>query len=337
VLAWCLTADGRTNRRDGAARAWWRCWLVMLVRGLIALVALIALIGMTGMAATAGAQTLNQYTNVTTGAITDNNCGSAAQITRTFTVPASYIVGDVDLGVLLTHTYRSDLRITLQSPAGTIVTVMTWTGNVQSGDNLNDRFDDEAAAAISTHGAAAIDGQTPLPPPYLHSFQPSAPLSAFDGQNAAGTWTMILCDAVAQDTGTFARADLFISATSLTTSKTSSIVRDNVTPINANAKAIPGAVIQYCILTTNAGAPGTAAQTNVTIADMVPATLTIMPGTLFSGTSCATATTAEDDNTSGTDESDPFGAGFGGSTITAVAATLASGASFAILFSATVN
>ena len=62
------------------------------------------------------AQTLTQYSNATTGAITDVNCGTAAQITRTFTVPTSAIIGDVDLGVLLTHTFRSDLRITLRSP-----------------------------------------------------------------------------------------------------------------------------------------------------------------------------------------------------------------------------
>jgi uncharacterized repeat protein (TIGR01451 family) len=281
------------------------------------------------------AQAINQYSNTTVGAITDNNCGTAGQITRTFVVPTGYIVGDVNLGVLLTHTYRSDLRITLQSPTGTAVTVLTWTGNVQSGDNLNDLFDDEAAASITSHNATVIDPQTPVPPPYSHSFQPNNPLSAFDGQNAVGTWTMVICDGVAVDTGNFARADLFISSTSLTVSKSLNILSDG---INAtNPKMIPGATVQYCVLVTNAGAVGTAPQINVVMNDPLPATITFVPGTLRSGTTCASATAVEDDDAAGADESDPFGMSFSGGTVSGVTATMGAGATFALVFNATVN
>ncbi len=284
---------------------------------------------------TAAAQAVTGYSNTVAGAITDVNCGTAAQITRTFVVPTSAIVGDVDLGVMLTHTYRSDLRITLQSPAGTVVTVMTWTGNVQSGDNLNDRFDDEAAASITTHNATVADPQTPVPPPYSHSFQPNNPLSAFDGQNAAGTWTMVICDAVASDTGNFARADLFISTTSLTIAKSSIVISDGVNA--ANPKFIPGATVQYCLLVTNTGAAGTAPETNIAITDPLPLTVTYVPGTLRSGTTCATATTIEDDDAVGADESDPFGMSFSGTTLTGVAASLAVGTSFAMTLNAVVK
>ena len=280
-------------------------------------------------------QTTTTYSNATVGAITDNNCGTAGQITRTFVVPTSGIVGDVDLGVLLTHTYRSDLRITLQSPAGTTVTVMTWAGNVQGGDNLNDRFDDEAAGAITTHNATVIDPQTPLPPPYSHSFQPSSPLSAFDGQSAAGTWTMVICDGVGVDTGSFARADLTISTTSATVTKTLTVLNDGVSV--TNPKMIPGATIQYCILVTNAGAVGTVAQSNIVTTDPVPAALTYVPGTLRSGTSCATATTIEDEDAIGADESDPVGMSFSGATMSGSAASLPVGGTFAMLFNVLVN
>jgi uncharacterized repeat protein (TIGR01451 family) len=283
----------------------------------------------------AAAQTVTAYSNTTAGAITDVNCGTAAQISRTFVVSASAIVGDVDLGVMLTHTYRSDLRITLQSPAGTTVTVMTWTGNVQSGDNLNDRFDDEAAASITTHNATVTDPQTPVPPPYSHSFQPSNPLSAFDGQNAAGTWTMVICDAVATDTGTFARADLFISTTSLTIAKTSAVISDGVNA--TNPKFIPGAIVQYCLVVTNAGAASTTSQTNITTTDPLPSTVTYVPGSMASGPTCATAITPEDDNAIGADEADPFGMSFSGTTVTGVAGSLGVGATMAMVFTATVN
>lgn len=233
------------------------------------------------------------------------------------------------------HSYRSDLRITLRSPAGTTVTVMTWTGNVQSGDNLNDLFDDEAAAAIGTHNATVADPLTPVPPPYSHSFRPTNPLTAFDDQNAAGKWTLVVCDAVAADTGQFRRADLYITSTSLSVVKTSSTISDGVS--GANPKSVPGAVIQYCLLVTNNGNTETAASTNLQAVDIIPPTMTYVAGSLFSGTSCGTATTAEDDNAAGADESDPFGISVTGSTVTGITASLSAGGTFAIVFRATVN
>jgi uncharacterized repeat protein (TIGR01451 family) len=280
----------------------------------------------------ARAQTVNQYSNTTAGAITDNNCGTAGQITRTFVVGSSYIVGDVDIGVFLTHSYRSDLRVTLTSPAGTSVSVMTWTGNVQAGDNLNDRFDDEATAAIATHNATVIDPVTPAPPPYSHSFQPSSPLSAFDGQNALGTWTIVVCDAVAVDTGNFIRADLTITSTSLTVAKSSEIVSDGVNA--SNWKAIPGATIRYCVLVTNNGG---AIQTNVVATDPLPANSTYVAGSMVTGTSCVTAATAEDDDNAGADETDPVGMSITGTTVSGSAPSVAAGASVAFVFRAKIN
>jgi uncharacterized repeat protein (TIGR01451 family) len=292
--------------------------------------AIIALFYMTLSAPAAFAQSV--YSNTTAGAITDNNCGTAAQITRTFNVPTSFIVGDVDLGVFLTHTYRSDLRITLSSPAGTTVQVMTWTGNVQSGFNLNDRFDDEATAVLTTHNATVTDPVTPAPPPYSHSFKPSAPLSVFDGQNSAGNWTMVLCDGVGTDVGNFTRADLFLTATSLSVAKTSSIIGDGVS--GANPKSIPGATVRYCILVTNNGG---ATHANVTPLDTVPATATYVTSSLRSGTSCAGATIVEDDDNAGTDESDPFGASITGTTVRGSAPSLVAGGTFALVFDAIIN
>lgn len=281
------------------------------------------------------AQASYQYSTTATGAITDNNCGTAAQITRTFVVPITYTVGDVNLGVFASHTYRSDLRVTLRSPAGTTVTVMTWTGNVQSGDNLNDLFDDEAAAAITTHNATAADPLTPVPPPYSHSFRPNNPLSAFDGQNAAGTWTMTLCDGVSSDTGTFTRADLYISNTSLSVQKTSQILADGINAVNP--KIIPGATVRYCLLVTNPSVSGTAVASVVNASDTLPVGMTLLPASLRSGTTCAVASTVEDVDTAGADETDPFGMSVTGTTVSGSAASLAAGTTFAMTFDATVN
>jgi subtilisin-like proprotein convertase family protein len=307
-----------------------------------------------GLPQAAYAQTITQYTVADAApgtAITDTSCPTAAaHVVKTFTVPASYIIGDLDLGIHLTHTFRSDLIITLKAPgAGPTVTVMTNAGG--SGDNLNDLFDDEAAAAFSTHSTTAADtaivagGAFPFYalsaafPYYQHSFQPGSPFTVFDGRNAAGTWTLDICDNVGADVGNFKRADLYITSTSVTVAKSSSIVSDPVS--SANPKAIPGAVVRYCILVTGNGkvaAPNVTANPAVIApSDTIPATQSYVAGSLLSGTSCATATTAEDDDNAGADESDPFGMAFTGSAVTGSAASLAPGATFAMVFRTTIN
>jgi uncharacterized repeat protein (TIGR01451 family) len=282
----------------------------------------------------AHAQAVNQLTNSTAGVISDLSCNQpvASQIVRTFTVTANYTVRDMDVGILLDHTYRSDLRIFLTSPGGTTVTVMTWTGNVQGGDNLNDQFDDEAAAVIGDHVAGAIDPLTPVPPLYSHGFRPSSPLSAFDGQNANGVWTLRICDAVGSDAGNFRRADLFITQPVLAVTKSSSVVSDGISA--SNPKAIPGSIVRYCVLMTNTDS---IAMANISPTDALPANTTYISGSMRSGTSCAGATTIEDDNAVGADESDPFGSSVTGTTITGTAAALPAGGSFAVVFNVSVN
>ncbi len=187
-------------------------------------------------------------------------------------MPSSYIVRDVDIGVFVTHSFRSDLRITLTSPAGNSVTVMTWTGNAQSGANLNDRFDDEAAGAITTHVATAIDPLTPAPLPYSHSFKPSNPLSAFDRQNAAGNWTLVVCDAVASDVGTLNRADLFI--TGIPTSYVDLSVNKTVN----NATPLSGSTVAYTLTVTN-DVLATTTATNVAVRDVLPGGMSFVSAT----------------------------------------------------------
>lgn len=130
------------------------------------------------------------------------------------------------------------------------------------------------------------------------------------------------------DDSSFDVADADISVT-----KISSIVSD---PVNGatDPYAIPGAVISYCITINN---NGPADATTIGVTDTLPATLTYSAGTIFSGGSCGTATTAEDDNATGADENDPVGASFSGGTINANAATLPSGTSIALTFRATVD
>ena len=134
------------------------------------------------LAVPAHAQTVARYTTTTTGTVSDTATPCSNPLKRTFTVGTSQTVSDVNIGVLMAHTYRGDLVITLVSPAGTRVTVVNRVGG--GGDNFNALLDDQAGTAVS--GYTANDTITAVPP-YNRTLTPSSALSAFNGQNAVGT------------------------------------------------------------------------------------------------------------------------------------------------------
>lgn len=115
--------------------------------------------------------------------------------------------------------------------------------------------------------------------------------------------------------------------------KTSTLLSD---PVNGtiNPKMIPGATVSYCILVSN---PGPATATTVIATDSLPAQLGYVAGSMRSGTNCAGATTVEDDNNTGADESDAVGASFSAGTIIMLTSSLASGAAMALLFNALIQ
>jgi subtilisin-like proprotein convertase family protein len=110
-------------------------------------------------------------------------------------VPDSVVISDVNVLLRANHTFVSDVAISIKSPAGT--SVLLFNHHDGSGDNFGGGvgvytvFDDQAVTAISL-GA----------PPYIGSFKPTALLSAFNGQNAAGRWEFTWDDTVGADLGT---------------------------------------------------------------------------------------------------------------------------------------
>jgi uncharacterized repeat protein (TIGR01451 family) len=122
--------------------------------------------------------------------------------------------------------------------------------------------------------------------------------------------------------------------------KTARVVSD---PLNGivNPKAIPGAVIEYCLSLSNGG-PGTA--TNVVVADVIPAGTTYAPGSIIvggvgTGGACVLNGSAEDDDATGTDETDPYGGSYdsGTNTVRATLPTLTTILPLNALFHVTVN
>jgi subtilisin-like proprotein convertase family protein len=99
-------------------------------------------------------------------------------------------IGSTTVG--LDHTWVGDLIITLTSPQGTTVTLMSQAGG--SGNNFCNTVLDDSATAL-------IQNILPTGAPWTGTFKPANPLAAFNGEGGNGTWTLSVTDIFAADGG----------------------------------------------------------------------------------------------------------------------------------------
>lgn len=215
------------------------------------------------LAAPAAAQTVNAYVNNTTGNI-NNTTTCANPLVRNFSVATNYTVANAELGVFATHSWRGDLRITLQSPAGTRVQLVDGDTNNTSGNNFNVRLGDDGTQVVNTDSPTGSHSTT-APPPFQHNFIPNSPLNAFAGQASSGTWRLEICDLFSsQDNGTFQYAALYL------TSAPSNYADLSLSKAVSNANPAAGTSVSYTLTVANApGAPSSA--TGVVVTDLMPA------------------------------------------------------------------
>nr|WP_315457349.1 proprotein convertase P-domain-containing protein [uncultured Sphingorhabdus sp.] len=232
-------------------------------------VACLAFVILCLMPSLASAQAISQFTNSTTGAINAaTTC--TAPLVRNFTVGTSFTLSDVDIGILATHSFRGDMQMTLQSPSGTRVQIVNGDANAVDGDNFNVRLNDGGTQLVNTDAAAG--NHTTTAPPYQNNFIPNAALSAFNGQNALGTWRLEICDLFpTADDGTFTRADLY-----LTQAVTGADL--SLTKTVSNAAPTSGANVIYTLSVNNAAGSALTA-TGVTVLDILPAGVTFVSAT----------------------------------------------------------
>lgn len=135
----------------------------------------------------------------------------------------------------------------------------------------------------------------------------------------------------------YAAYQVSIHSVALSVVKSSQVLSDGVSTINP--KALPGAIVQYC-LTVNNATLGTPA-TNIALTDVIPANTTyvagsIQVGALGTGGVCLTSGVpiADDGSTTGL-----YGGSFNGATktVTATIPTLLGGTSLAASFRVTIN
>ena len=100
-------------------------------------------------------------------------------------------ITDVNITITLEHPCTKDLSATLVSPNGTTVSLFDLSPYPVCSSNMIDaHFDDEATVTVAK-------GYNP----FTGSYQPDGLLSSFDGEDAAGIWTLEFYDDTIGDSG----------------------------------------------------------------------------------------------------------------------------------------
>ncbi len=170
------------------------------------------------------------YEDVPASAININSGTSCSgtPITRTITVSENLTINDIDFGFNASHAYRGDVEVTLQSPQGTIVTVLIG-GVTDARFNYDLLFDDGSGGSI--HNGVNDNVAAPY---YDRTVSPDNALSAFNGQNAAGIWTIRICDGYPSlDDGQYFRSQLTIAGTGSSEVRYVLAIDENDLPGNA--------------------------------------------------------------------------------------------------------
>ncbi len=138
-------------------------------------------------AANVSAQVVYTYDNTTTGNIPEIvGCPTASSLERTFVVTDAFAVGNIALGVDLTHTDRGQVRVQIVAPDNTIFTATPGTG----GD-----ANDDYRIMLSSNGEGVLnDGDAdPTANSAYRRLVSVAGINFYTG-TSAGTWRVRLCD-----------------------------------------------------------------------------------------------------------------------------------------------
>jgi subtilisin-like proprotein convertase family protein len=136
-------------------------------------------------------------------------CNGGTPIIRTFVVTSSANVADIDVGLTLDHEYRHDIEAYLTSPSGTEVPLIYVNSPA---DNYDVLLNDAAPIIIDDDE----EDHNTAEPYFENERSPYGYLSLFNGEPAAGTWTLRLCDTFPEeDNGAYYRSRLIVTTDEL--------------------------------------------------------------------------------------------------------------------------
>ena len=174
---------------------------------------------------------------------------------------------DIDVETFITHTFAADLDITLQSPAGTVVTLTTDNGggndDVFNGTVWDDQANPGGQVPYTSNNGLVTDhvyANNVLASPLV----PEEALAAFKSEDPNGVWTLTISDDTAGDGGNLASWSLSVHTLPTAPVETTASFANN-TPV-----AIPAgpAVVSSTVAVTGMGA----VVTNVRLTTFMPHT-----------------------------------------------------------------
>lgn len=171
--------------------------------------------------------------------------GTIADLNFRFDIgPGACDATPVNTNAAMDHTFVGDIIFRLTSPGGTTVIIMNRRGGTRENICATLLDDDGGFPALST--ITSVSGST-----VSGNFAPENPLSAFDGQNANGNWTLNVSDNAGIDNGSMRRFSLIFSAAASLCGPTAPQVFTNNTPVSIVDNTVVSSTIAV------AGAPTT--------------------------------------------------------------------------------
>jgi subtilisin-like proprotein convertase family protein len=150
-----------------------------------------------------------KYNWVITQPLADNGCASGQGVSFTTEVSEDSWVEDLDLGLLVAHEARGELKVTLKGPQqSTPVTLIAPSSDADL--NYNILIDDASSNPIDNNR------RDDLTPPYFkRSVGPltDGSLVAYNDGNAQGTWQVFICDSKPGNIGLVYDLDLRLELT----------------------------------------------------------------------------------------------------------------------------
>lgn len=137
----------------------------------------------------------NAFTTGTNSCITVSN-NTPAPIISTLTTTSTIEIGDdvsisdINVSVDILHPYIGDVVLELLSPSGTSVALIS--SQCGANPDMVATFDDDGSATISCAATS---------PSISGTLKPAQPLSGFNGESSAGTWTLNITDTGIGDDG----------------------------------------------------------------------------------------------------------------------------------------
>ncbi len=175
---------------------------------------------------TLASSTTRNYSTNGPVALADATNTRVGTTTVAINVTDSFTISDLNVSLSIDHTYVSDLRIRLIAPDGTSVQLVNRRGGAS--DNVRLTLDDEATSSVSA--TTTLSG----------TYRPERLLSAFDGKNSAGRWTLEIVDVARLDAGTFNNVQLQFTGASTTAASSNASTPTSPTATFPTAPSLAG-------------------------------------------------------------------------------------------------